>query len=209
MKKLSREVEALRRMRAFESLSPDLQRFAEARASGLGLAEAAKAGGSRAKTSNARRVTGHRWEQKPEVQKALAELRARYAEPLDGEEISLLDATMRALRQLVDDGKHPTARARAVEISLKLAGKLGTPRSVHQHAHVHVEAPPEPEERERLLAIALRGRVVRCPGCGAEVPLDGDPDESGRLSSGVRESQPGEVRTVDHREVSGREEFEL
>lgn len=160
---------------AYDALPRHLQLFVDMLDAGGTLEEAARAGGSQAKSVENLRTTALRWRDEPRVQAALEERRARYETP-GTDEWSLLEEARIALSEVLKQKDAPQARIRAVELVLRVAGKLGRKDIRHQHAHLHVGVPATvslpPAEEARMLGIALRGKTVRCPSCGAQVPLD-------------------------------------
>lgn len=159
--------------KAYDALPRHKQLFVDMLTSGGTLEEAAKAAGSRATSSATLKTTAMRWRDEPEVQAALVEMQTAYAVP-GTEEFSLREEAIAALKKVLK-GTNDGAIVRGVELVLKLSGDLKRKdvRNAHLHLHVGKSDSLSPAEESRMLAIALRGRTVRCPGCGAEVPLGG------------------------------------
>jgi DNA repair exonuclease SbcCD ATPase subunit len=161
---------------AYEALPRHLQAFVDCLDNGGTLEEAARAGGSQAKTPETLKTTAQRWRDDVRVQAALAERQGKYDE-VGTEEWRLHDKARKVLNEVLDDAKADVgARIKAVELVYKAAGKLKLRGDVrHMHAHLHAGTPSlAPGEESRMLSIALRGRKARCPSCGAEVPLDSE-----------------------------------
>lgn len=142
----------------FEGLSEKDQRFVEGLCAGMSAVEAAKYAGSEAATKAGLASHASRWQNRPEIRAAVAELRKQQAVDDDG----LWDLARKALRELLTDKGNPNARARACEILARVLGKLQPERHEHVHAHMgdveppDLETPEGEEEFVRLLWVVLK-----------------------------------------------------
>jgi len=135
---------------ALDALPEHLRKFAQGCAAGMTNGEAARHAGSSGSNDNSLKVTGCRWAKRPDVQAAIAELRASRVDDEDG----LWAATMLAIKELLADKSSPVARARACRFVADLQGRLAPKKHLHAHAHVHqADLPPvgTPEFVERAV----------------------------------------------------------